>query len=115
MTYSLNLKDFQDVYEVCANELGPDAPTIIEVLNVLPSSLAYEAKSWGWNDTVVRDDLYVLMNDMMVKKPETMVTITVEEYNRLQAIEELLWNIESALPSGLESWIDYEELNKLRG
>ena len=53
MTYSLNLKDFQDVYEVCANELGPDAPTIIEVLNVLPSSLAYEAKSWGWNDTVV--------------------------------------------------------------
>lgn len=86
MTYSLNLKDFQDVYEVCANELGPDAPTIIEVLNVLPSSLAYEAKSWGWNDTVVRDDLYVLMNDMMVKKAEPvapMVTITVEEYNRL--------------------------------
>ncbi|ARM70905.1 hypothetical protein KNT62_gp198 [Escherichia phage phiC120] len=118
MTYSLNLKDFQDVYEVCANELGPDAPTIIEVLNVLPSSLAYEAKSWGWNDTVVRDDLYVLMNDMMVKKAkpvEPMVTITVEEYNRLQAIEELLWNIECDLPSGLESWIDYEELNKLRG
>jgi hypothetical protein len=44
-----------------------------------------------------------------------MVTITVEEYNRLQAIEELLWNIECDLPSGLESWIDYEELNKLRG
>lgn len=115
MTYSLNLKDFQDVYEVCVSELGPESPSIIEVLNVLPSSLAYAAKSWGWNDTVVRDDLYVLMNDMMVKKPETMVTITVEELNRLQAIEELLWNIECDLPSGLESWIDYEELNKLRG
>ncbi|ANH50221.2 antitoxin from a toxin-antitoxin system [Escherichia phage UFV-AREG1] len=44
-----------------------------------------------------------------------MVTIPAEELDRLQKIEELLWEIESDLPSGLESWIDYEELNKLRG
>lgn len=43
-----------------------------------------------------------------------MVAILAEELERLQKIEELLWEIECALPSGLESWIDDEELNKLR-
>ncbi|ULA52127.1 hypothetical protein RPN187_gp084 [Escherichia phage vB_EcoM-RPN187] len=105
----MNDIDFARAYKFVATLLGPDAPTKIEVLNSIPTSLVRDAEIWTW------DDLYILMNDMMVKKPETMVTITVEEYNRLQAIEELLWNIECDLPSGLESWIDYEELNKLRG
>ena len=45
----------------------------------------------------------------------TMVTISADELARLQALEELLWEVESSLPSGLESWIDDEDLQKLRG
>lgn len=111
----MNNIDFARAYKFVATLLGPDAPTKVEVLNSIPTSLVRDAEIWTWDDPAVCEDLYILMNDMMVKKPETMVTITVEEYNRLQAIEELLWNVESDLPSGLESWIDYEELNKLRG
>ncbi|WPK34560.1 hypothetical protein [Escherichia phage AV112] len=111
----MNDIDFARAYKFVATLLGPDAPTKLEVLNSIPTSLVRDAEIWTWDDPAVCEDLYILMNDMMVKKPETMVTITVEEYNRLQAIEELLWNIECDLPSGLESWIDYEELNKLRG
>lgn len=111
----MNDIDFAKAYKFVATLLGPDAPTKLEVLNSIPTSLVRDAEIWTWDDPAVCEDLYILMNDMMVKKPETMVTITVEEYNRLQAIEELLWNVESDLPSGLESWIDYEELNKLRG
>lgn len=111
----MNDIDFAKAYKFVATLLGPDAPTKLEVLNSIPISLVRDAEIWTWDDPAVCEDLYILMNDMMVKKPETMVTITVEEYNRLQAIEELLWNIECDLPSGLESWIDYEELNKLRG
>lgn len=111
----MNDIDFAKAYKFVATLLGPDAPTKLEVLNSIPTSLVRDAEIWTWDDSAVCEDLYILMNDMMVKKPETMVTITVEEYNRLQAIEELLWNIECDLPSGLESQIDYEELNKLRG
>lgn len=111
----MNDIDFAKAYKFVATLLGPDAPTKLEVLNSIPTSLVRDAEIWTWDDPAVCEDLYILMNGMMVKKPETMVTITVEEYNRLQAIEELLWNIECDLPSGLESWIDYEELNKLRG
>ena len=111
----MNNIDFAKAYKFVATLLGPDAPTKLEVLNSIPTSLVRDAEIWTWDDPAVCEDLYILMNDMMVKRPETMVTITVEEYNRLQAIEELLWNIECDLPSGLESWIDYEELNKLRG
>lgn len=111
----MNDIDFAKAYKFVATLLGPDAPTKLEVLNSIPTSLVRDAEIWTWDDPAVCEDLYILMNDMMVKKPETMVTITIEEYNRLQAIEELLWNIECDLPSGLESWIDYEELNKLRG
>ena len=111
----MNDIDFAKAYKFVATLLGPDAPTKLEVLNSIPTSLVRDAEIWTWDDPAVCEDLYILMNDMMVKKPETMVTITVEEYNRLQAIEELLCNVESDLPSGLESWIDYEELNKFRG
>lgn len=48
-------------------------------------------------------------------KAPRMVSVPAEEIDRLHAIEELLWEIESALPSGLESWIDDEDLQKLRG
>ncbi|BBC78128.1 Hypothetical protein KNT65_gp080 [Escherichia phage EcS1] len=43
------------------------------------------------------------------------VLIKLDELERLQKIESLLWEVECALPSGLESWIDDEELQKLRG
>ena len=55
-----------------------------------------------------------MIYDINVARAPSMVTIPAEELNRLHKIEELLWEIESDLPSGLESWIDYEELNKLR-
>ena len=55
-----------------------------------------------------------MIYDISVSRTPSMVTIPVEELDRLHKIEELLWEIESDLPSGLESWIDYEELNKLR-
>lgn len=41
--------------------------------------------------------------------------IPVEELERLRKIESLLWDVESSLPSGLESWIDDEDLEELRG
>ncbi|EPH6943697.1 MAG: hypothetical protein [Bacteriophage sp.] len=56
-----------------------------------------------------------MIYDINVSRAPSMVTIPAEELERLQKIEELLWEIECALPSGLESWIDDEELNKLRG
>lgn len=56
-----------------------------------------------------------MIYDINAARAPSMVTIPVEELDRLHKIEELLWEIESDLPSGLESWIDYEELNKLRG
>lgn len=43
------------------------------------------------------------------------VTIKASELERLQKIEALLWNVEASLPTGVESWIDDEELQKLRG
>ncbi|AIS73404.1 gp95 [Shigella phage pSs-1] len=55
-----------------------------------------------------------MIYDISASRTPSMVTIPAEELDRLQKIEELLWEIESDLPSGLESWIDYEELNKLR-
>ncbi len=42
------------------------------------------------------------------------VTISEKELQRLQECEALLWEVESALPSGLDSWIDDEVLNTLR-
>lgn len=111
----MNNVDFTKVYKSVAAQLGPDAPSMLEVLDQLPTELVKDAEVWTWNDPSVCNDLYVLMNDLMDKNDSPMVTITVEEHNRLQAIEELLWNIECDLPSGLESWVDYEELNKLRG
>ena len=56
-----------------------------------------------------------MIYDISAARAPSMVTIPVEELDRLHKIEELLWEIECDLPSGLESWIDYEELNKLRG
>jgi hypothetical protein len=50
----------------------------------------------------------------MIREPQ-IIQVSSDELERLRAIEELLWQIESALPSGLESWIDDEELEKLRG
>ncbi|BAQ22733.1 hypothetical protein AU156_gp083 [Edwardsiella phage PEi20] len=46
---------------------------------------------------------------------ETEVILERPEYERLLKIESLLWQIECAMPSGLESWVDDEELEKLRG
>lgn len=56
-----------------------------------------------------------MIYDINVARAPSVVTIPVEELDRLHKIEELLWEIECDLPSGLESWVDYEELNKLRG
>lgn len=43
------------------------------------------------------------------------VTVKRDEYERLRKIESLFWEIEASLPSGLESWVDDEELQELRG
>ncbi|AKU43728.1 hypothetical protein CPT_Merlin82 [Citrobacter phage Merlin] len=43
------------------------------------------------------------------------IQVSVKELDRLRRCEELLWEVESSLPSGLESWIDYEEERELRG
>ena len=43
------------------------------------------------------------------------VTISSAELHRLQECEALLWEVERSLPSGLESWIDDETLETLRG
>lgn len=41
--------------------------------------------------------------------------VEVDELERLRKIESLFWEIEASLPSGLESWVDDEELRELRG
>lgn len=41
--------------------------------------------------------------------------ICSKELQRLRECEALLWEVEAALPSGLESWIDDEVLESLRG
>lgn len=43
------------------------------------------------------------------------IQVSVKELDRLHRCEELLWEVESSLPSGLESWINYEEERELRG
>lgn len=50
-----------------------------------------------------------------VKMTSEYIQVSVKELNRLRRCEELLWEVESSLPSGLESWIDYEEERELRG
>ena len=54
------------------------------------------------------------MNDKDAKAP-VMVTIDSDELDRLHTIEELFWEIECSLPSGLESWIEDDKLAELRG
>lgn len=44
-----------------------------------------------------------------------MVSVPASELQRLQECEALLWEVERSLPSGLESWIDDETLETLRG
>ncbi len=44
-----------------------------------------------------------------------MVSVPASEFWRLQECEALLWEVERSLPSGLESWIDDETLETLRG
>lgn len=50
----------------------------------------------------------------MIREP-MIIQVSSDELERLQRIEEILWEVESSLPSGLESWVDDEELQKLRG
>ncbi|QQG32348.1 hypothetical protein CkP1_0074 [Citrobacter phage CkP1] len=50
----------------------------------------------------------------MIREP-MIIQVSSDELERLQRIEEILWEIESSLPSGLESWVDDDELQKLRG
>lgn len=40
--------------------------------------------------------------------------ISSKELQRLRECEALLWEVEAALPSGLESWIDDNVLQTLR-
>lgn len=47
-----------------------------------------------------------------VRKDE--VVISQEEYTRLNKLVDLLWEVEAALPCGLESWIGDDELEELR-
>lgn len=54
------------------------------------------------------------LNTVLIDEGQEIV-ITVEEYNRLQRIEQILWQVESSLPSGLESWINPDEEAMLRG
>lgn len=43
-------------------------------------------------------------------------TVVSKEYlARLERIAEILWDVESALPSGLDGFVDDEELEELRG
>ncbi|AHY25044.1 hypothetical protein AVV36_gp082 [Pectobacterium bacteriophage PM2] len=55
----------------------------------------------------------VKVNEMHIPT-ENIVEVKESELNRLKRIESLFWQIESSLPSGLESWIDDEELQELR-
>lgn len=41
--------------------------------------------------------------------------ISSKELQRLRECEALLWEVAASLPSGLESWIDYEVLESIRG
>ena len=50
-----------------------------------------------------------------VKMKTDYIQVSVKELDRLRRCEKLLWEVESSLPSGLESWIDYEEERELRG
>lgn len=54
------------------------------------------------------------LNSVLIDEGQEIV-ITVEEYNRLQRIEEILWQVEASLPSGLESWLNPDEEHLLRG
>lgn len=50
-----------------------------------------------------------------MKIEPSFVSIPANELQRLQECEALLWEVERSLPSGLESWIDDETLETLRG
>lgn len=58
---------FLDCYEICADEY--DCPPSVEAtMNALlkPENLyiIVEAYKWSWGDTVVRDELYLLMGKL---------------------------------------------------
>ena len=54
------------------------------------------------------------MTNKTVEIGEDEEVICSRELFRLRQCESLLWDVESSLPSGLESWIDDETLERLR-
>ncbi|QQG32322.1 hypothetical protein CkP1_0076 [Citrobacter phage CkP1] len=52
---------FFAAYSVCAKRIGPSAPSVQQVLDVLPSKLAKDIDIWGWNDAVVQENLFKFM------------------------------------------------------
>lgn len=70
-----------------------------------------ESRSGSYHSDWYYGDCDVFLTD----KPVEMVSIAKSELARLRECEALLWDVESSLPSGLESWIDDETLETLRG
>ena len=53
---------------------------IVDLFNCLPHSLKGQIVSWGWNDSVVRDDLFVLiLKKMFYVTPEEWYSKSIKE------------------------------------
>ncbi|AHY25045.1 hypothetical protein AVV36_gp083 [Pectobacterium bacteriophage PM2] len=54
--------DFNDTVELCLNELDATASSFNEdILYYIPEWLVLMANDYGWNDSEVRDDLYLIL------------------------------------------------------
>lgn len=54
--------DFNDTVELCLNELDATASSFNEdILYYIPEWLVLMANDYGWDDTEVRDDLYLIL------------------------------------------------------
>lgn len=56
-----SLKEMTDLIQECYWDLfrgEPEKQVILDISLELPESIAATANQWGWNDTVVRDNVY---------------------------------------------------------
>ncbi|MWV44923.1 hypothetical protein GRF59_14975 [Paenibacillus sp. HJL G12] len=45
------------------NNIAPDEAQITAIINLIPDRIKDLADEWGWDDTEVRDFIYVLIRD----------------------------------------------------
>ncbi|MDR6779402.1 MULTISPECIES: hypothetical protein [Paenibacillus] len=63
MDITRELKDQIRSSYIDINDIAPHEAQIAAIINLIPDRIKTLAEEWGWNDTEVRDFIYVLIRD----------------------------------------------------